>query len=47
MVNKGLPVAKTDITARRGNDPLIIQDVTCNEGDFNFFADKLDKDGIT
>lgn len=47
MVNKDLMVAKTDITARRGNDPVIIQDITCDEGDFEFLADKLDEDGIT
>jgi hypothetical protein len=47
MVNKDLPVAKTNITARRGNDPVIIQEITCDEGYFTFLADKLDEDGIT
>lgn len=47
MVNEDLRVAKTDITARRGNDPVIIQDITCDEDGFRFFADKLDEDGIT
>lgn len=47
MVNEDLRVAKTDITARRGNDPVIIQDITCDEGDFIFLPGKLDEDGIT